>query len=180
MKTLSEVLCVVSQQLKENILCVSSQCVFLITSAVVLSVGPIYQADAATFSVPCDSIQLADAINVANSDIGADTLNLTPNCDYVYVFPETGLNSSSSLPTITSPITINGNLATIRLISAGTTFENKRVSILDIGMDAELKLTELRNRARGLLSLNLILLTISSRGSSGKQVPVLRSRGIVR
>jgi hypothetical protein len=59
--------------------------------------------------IPCDSTALVNAIDEANAHGGA-TLNLTPGCTYTL----TELNNDDNgLPLITSPITINGNRATI-------------------------------------------------------------------
>ncbi|MET7539096.1 hypothetical protein [Streptomyces sp. NPDC005507] len=61
-------------------------------------------ASAATLPVACSETALRTAINTANSTPGGDTLNLRPGCLY---------KLTTELPAITSPVVINGNLATI-------------------------------------------------------------------
>lgn len=63
-----------------------------------------------TINVPCGGqTALVSAINTANSD-GGGRLNLAPGCDYQLTSPDNGENG---LPVIMTPITINGNQATI-------------------------------------------------------------------
>ncbi len=61
-------------------------------------------------NVACSQQALVDAINAANS-AGGGTLNLAHRCDYqLTTSPD---DSQNGLPPITTPITINGNQATV-------------------------------------------------------------------
>jgi len=64
-------------------------------------------------SVPCDADALIGAINVANSDGEADTLDLTAGCTYTLTGVDNGTDGPNGLPSITSEIILNGNGATI-------------------------------------------------------------------
>lgn len=72
---------------------------------------------AATFDVGCGASRaddLIDAINGANNNGQADTINLTAGCAYTLTFVDNSdATGSNGLPRIVSPITINGNGATI-------------------------------------------------------------------
>ncbi len=67
------------------------------------------------FEVACDVDELIDAINEANLVINHDTLELAPDCNYqlTEVFTVSSEGEGNGLPEITTPITINGNDATI-------------------------------------------------------------------
>ncbi|MFE2737150.1 hypothetical protein [Streptomyces sp. NPDC059349] len=65
-------------------------------------------ASAATLPVACSQTALQNAINTANSTPGGDTLNLRAGCLY---------KLTTGLPAITSPVVINGNLATLKRTS---------------------------------------------------------------
>ncbi|MBZ0284805.1 MAG: SH3 domain-containing protein [Anaerolineae bacterium] len=71
---------------------------------------------AATFIIPPgDTPALIAAINAANDEAtnpGLDTIELSPNS--LYLIPPMNPNTANGLPTITSPIAVQGNGATIR------------------------------------------------------------------
>jgi hypothetical protein len=84
---------------------------FLLALALTLAPG----AHAATITVPCDVNALINAITTANTNAGADTLELAANCTYTL----TSVNNTdplgdNGLPKITSEITINARGATIQ------------------------------------------------------------------
>lgn len=72
-------------------------------------------ANAAVIPVPCNTPALIAAINTANANPGADTLNLA-GCLYV-------LDSTTGpLPGITDQLTIHGNGSVIRRAAAAPNF----------------------------------------------------------
>ncbi|MDG4550388.1 MAG: hypothetical protein P9G45_08235, partial [Candidatus Contendobacter sp.] len=80
-------------------------------------------AGAATISVPCDTTQLIAAINTANANGEADTLNLAAGCAYTFTTPDNYWYGPNALPAISSTITIEGNGAIIeRDAGAATPF----------------------------------------------------------
>jgi hypothetical protein len=78
------------------------------------------RSQAAVFNVGCDTEELIAAIDTANGNGEADTLNLTAGCVYSFTDGDAA-NNDSALPRITSEITINGNGATIERSSAAPT-----------------------------------------------------------
>jgi len=81
--------------------------------ALVMMPAPV--AHAATITVPCDVNALINAITTANTNAGADTLELAASCTYTL----TSVNNTdplgdNGLPQITSEITINARGATIQ------------------------------------------------------------------
>lgn len=73
-------------------------------------------AQAATFDLPDGDVAgLIAAINTANTNPGADTINLAPGGTYTLTVVD---NPGNGLPIIFSQITINGNGATIQRSSA--------------------------------------------------------------
>ncbi|MEU6218215.1 right-handed parallel beta-helix repeat-containing protein [Streptomyces sp. NPDC047022] len=77
----------------------------------VVSAAPAY----AITNVGCSTAQLIAAINASNGMVGGDTLALTSYCVYTLA------DSDGTLPTITQPLTIQGNHATIRRDPAAAT-----------------------------------------------------------
>src|SRR5262245_38398387 len=83
-------------------------------------------ADAATFFVPCfgpngGAAGLVNAINMANGNGMADTIELAPLCTYTLTTVNNTTGEPNGLPVITSDITIDGNGATIqRSFAPGT------------------------------------------------------------
>lgn len=77
-------------------------CIGMVTTLAPLALAP--SASAGTHTVACSQTALRTAITAANNTPGTDTLKLTPRCSYTL---------TSELPSITSPIVINGNHATI-------------------------------------------------------------------
>ncbi|GAA1009650.1 hypothetical protein GCM10009564_25520 [Streptomyces thermogriseus] len=77
-------------------------CIGMTATLAPLALAP--SASAKTHTVACSQAALRTAITTANSTPGTDTLKLTARCTYAL---------TSELPSITSPIVINGNHATI-------------------------------------------------------------------
>jgi hypothetical protein len=69
-------------------------------------------------SVPCNEAALRTAVVAANN-AGGGTLDLSPACTYTLTTPASGENG---LAVITTPIRINGNLATITRSSSAAAF----------------------------------------------------------
>lgn len=91
---------------------------------------PSSAARASTNSIGCTPEAMIDAINAANANLDADTLDLTANCTYTF----TEANNSDSegataLPVITSEITINGNNATLARSGAEGTLSFRLVQV---------------------------------------------------
>lgn len=86
-------------------------------------------AHAQTF-VGCSTAELNTAITNANAN-GGDTLFLSPGCDYDYTAAFSGEDAT---PTVTSPITIIGNGATIQRDPAAT----NAFRLFDIGNGGKL------------------------------------------
>lgn len=88
--------------------------------ALVMMPAPV--AHAATITVPCDVNALINAITTANTNAGADTLELAANCVYtVTAVNNTGDRGTNAFPQITSDITLNGHTTTIqRSTNSGT------------------------------------------------------------
>jgi hypothetical protein len=96
----------------------------------------VYRLAAAGIDVPCDADELINAINTANSDSEADTLNLTAGCTYTLT---AAADTTHGLPSITSEIIINGNRATIeRSLTATDDF-----GIFHVAADGYLTLNKL-------------------------------------
>lgn len=77
-------------------------------------------AHGATIAVPCDTAALINAIDVANTTPGADTLQLFEGCVYTLTTSNNNWYGPNGLPAITSDITIVGNGAKIeRSANAG-------------------------------------------------------------
>jgi len=77
---------------------------------------------AATFDVYCNTNALIAAINEANANGVADVINLALGCTYTLKAVDNDTDCPNGLPSITSPITINGNGATIARSPAATEF----------------------------------------------------------
>jgi hypothetical protein len=73
------------------------------------------QAQAAAVDVACAPAALVAAINAANATPEADTLNLKDGCVYTFTSAADidATLGNSALPRITTPVTINGNGATL-------------------------------------------------------------------
>ena len=78
---------------------------------------------ATTFNIPNGDVAgLIAAINAANANPGADIINLAASGTYTLTAVDnTGYYGPTGLPVIVSPITINGNGATILRTSAPST-----------------------------------------------------------
>jgi len=77
---------------------------------------------AATFDVYCNTNALIAAINEANANGVADVINLAPGCTYTLMVMNNDIHCPNGLPSIISPIAINGNGATIARSPAATEF----------------------------------------------------------
>lgn len=92
--------------------------------ALLCALPPAPRAFAAAINIDCDVNQLVNALDTANTNAGADTLELTSNCTYTL----TTVNNTSSefgpngLPVIISDITINGSNATIARDASAAAF----------------------------------------------------------
>lgn len=108
--------------------------------ALLCALPPAPRAFAATINVDCNVNHLVNALDTANTNAGADTLELTLNCTYTL----TTVNNTSSefgpngLPVIVSDITINGNNATIARSDAVSAFR-----IIEVGSGGKLSLNSL-------------------------------------
>lgn len=73
-------------------------------------------------NIGCDVNELIDAINDSNATPALeDTINLSAGCLYELTVVDNATQGNNGLPSITSPIVINGNQATIqRSMAAGT------------------------------------------------------------
>jgi len=93
---------------------------------------------ACTFDVPCDSLELVDAIHKANKNSVDDTLELAPGCTYELTWIEDMSNGNNGLPAIVSNMTINGNGATIKRVENADHFR-----ILQIGAKSTVTINDL-------------------------------------
>ncbi|MEU6218392.1 hypothetical protein ABZ845_12870 [Streptomyces sp. NPDC047022] len=84
-------------------------------TAGVLLAGPCVVPAYAVTSVGCTDADLIAAINASNGMAGGDTLSLASYCVYTLT------DADGTLPTITQPLTVHGNNATIRRDPAATT-----------------------------------------------------------
>lgn len=91
--------------------------------AAVVALVPAQAAQAATLNIPCDTNALINAMNTANANPGADTINLAANCTYTLsrVYDSAGGKGANGLPAVENngALTINGNGATIQRGSSG-------------------------------------------------------------
>ncbi|MEU6576816.1 hypothetical protein [Streptomyces sp. NPDC046805] len=81
--------------------------------ATLASTAPAVPASAATLQVACNEAALRSAIDTANGTAARDTLNLSGGCVY---------RLTGALPDITSPIVINGSVATITRQTGASAF----------------------------------------------------------
>ena len=87
--------------------------------SLLISQALIVPTQAAIIDVNCGDVTgLINAINTANSNIGADEINLNVdaqvNCVYPLTVVDNNTDGANGLPSITTPITINGNQSAIR------------------------------------------------------------------
>ncbi len=92
---------------------------------------------AAEFTPGCDVTQLIADINTANTTPEPDTIILAIGCTYELTSIDNGTDGNNGLPSITTPITINGNDATITRNSADA------FRLLHVAADANLTLNNL-------------------------------------
>ncbi|MEW6185571.1 MAG: hypothetical protein AB1585_07520 [Thermodesulfobacteriota bacterium] len=93
-----------------------------VLAVLLLVLMPVPVGQAATIIVPCDINELIKAINTANENAGAETLELATDCTYTATaIDNTGDRGTNAFPQITSDITINGHNTTIqRSSNSGT------------------------------------------------------------
>ena len=92
----------------------------LLTALVLLVASQAGQA--ANTAVGCDPNALIAAITVANSTPEADELQLSKGCVYTLTARNNSFLRFNGLPTITSPVTIIGNGATIQRAPGAPSF----------------------------------------------------------
>ncbi|MBI4674650.1 MAG: hypothetical protein HY741_23645 [Chloroflexi bacterium] len=145
--------------------------------------GFAHRVDAATINIGCDANELVNAINTANANPDADTLELATSCVYnlTVVDNTDAANGPNGLPVITSDITVNGNGSTITRASSAPAFR-----LVQIDSSATLTLNQLTLTAgdpgmgaggsgwdggairnRGVLALNYSAITSNNAGNGG-------------
>lgn len=100
--------------------------IFFVTVATILTLVMARPMSAATFEIPDGDVAgLAAAINSANANIDADTISLADRGIYTLTAPDLmgGPDGPTGLPSITSPIIVNGNGATIQRSTADGTLD---------------------------------------------------------
>jgi len=137
---------------------------------------------ACTYEVPCDTLELIDAIHKSNSTGASDTLELAQGCVYEIEWIEDMTNGHNGLPTILSEMTINGNGATIIRTSDDLNFRILQVGSKTIATINNLTIenghadgngpTNYEDRGgailnRGILSINSVLITNNYAGYVG-------------
>lgn len=138
----------------------------LTLGALLLFVCSVSNALAASINVGCDVSELKAAIETANDDSAADTLELAPKCTYTLTEVDNSIAYPNGLPVITADITFNGNGATIERSAAE---ETPVFGILQIeqGVNVHINNLTLQNGSsrgggaitnRGLLTLDHTLL----------------------
>ena len=94
----------------------------LLAGSFLLGPAPAQVARAASHACGCgDTAGLISAISAANATPAADTITLTAGCTYQLTGPHNTVDGANGLPSITSPITIAGNGATIVRATASPT-----------------------------------------------------------
>jgi hypothetical protein len=88
----------------------------------------------------CSTEFLVLAINNANTNPGSDTIDLASSCVYELDVVDNTTDGNNGLPSITSPIVINGNGATIR---RGTGAQKSAIRLLHISQGGDLVLNDL-------------------------------------
>ncbi|WP_192909578.1 hypothetical protein [Gandjariella thermophila] len=104
----------------------------LTAAAVTIGLAAVPGVASAQTPVPCSADDLVSAITAANASPTGDTLSLAPNC--VYVLDD----SSGPLPTVTAPISIFGNNATVTRSPSASAFR-----IFDVDTSGTLTLNHL-------------------------------------
>jgi hypothetical protein len=123
-------------------------CLFVIAAllaGLAMGLSPVPVAHAETFDIADgDVTALINAINTANGNSEADTINLAAGGTYTLTAVHNDTNGPNGLPSITSEITINGNGATIQRSSAGGT-PDFRIFHVAAGGDLTLNDVTIRN-----------------------------------
>jgi predicted outer membrane repeat protein len=111
---------------------------FVVALAVAWSWPP--AARAAGIAIPCaDTAALIDGIVTANATPLSDTISLAANCTYQAAAVDNNADGPNAFPSITSPITIQGNGATIR-VSSPTLL----MRVLHVGANGNLTLANVK------------------------------------
>lgn len=136
----------------------------------------------AAVNVPCDAGALIRAIDAANSNEEADTLNLAANCTYVLTTMNNVNDGVNGLPSITSEILIYGNRATIERSDATGTLNFRIFHVSETGNLALYDLSVCNGRAwvdfpgrldgggifnRGMLALSYVTIRDNSGNKGG-------------
>jgi predicted outer membrane repeat protein len=141
-----------SQRRRTNVIGSISMLLFclLFATSFLLGKSPVRVASAASRTVACgNTAGLIDAINDANATLEADTIALTIGCTYQLTGPHNTDEGANGLPSITSPITINGNGATI---ARATTSPTPSFRIFRVAAGGKLTLNNLTVRNGSLQS----------------------------
>lgn len=127
-------------------------------------------ATAATINVGCDVNELVNAINTANTNPGADILELSAGCAYTLttVNNTDPLYGDNGLPVITSEITMHGNGASISGITNEVT---EGFNLLQINDDAVVNLDQLTITKGNSAIRNLGALTVTDSALSDNRQP---------
>jgi hypothetical protein len=110
-----------------------------------MAVMPVTPAHAAVIPVACNVPALIAAINTAEGNGQADTMNLAAGCTYTLTAVDNVTDGPNGLPNVTTQITINGNGAIIE--RAGAT--NFRIFHIAAGGDLTLNDVTIRNGDAG-------------------------------
>ena len=87
-----------------------------------LSTEPAAAQPGNVWSVDCSAPDLVTAFDQADASAASSTINLSAGCAYTFSTPDnTSAEGPNALPVVTVPLTINGNGATLRRSTAGTT-----------------------------------------------------------
>jgi hypothetical protein len=115
--------------------------VLVLVFTLFLGPGTASVVQAANIDVPCDAAALVAAIEAANGNGEADTLNLEAGCTYGLTEVNNNADGPNGLPSITSEIVINGNGATIERSDTSPEFR-----IFHVAAEGNLTLNELTVR----------------------------------
>ena len=88
----------------------------------------------------CSTDFLILAINNANSNPGLDVIDLAPGCVYELDVVDNTIDGNNGLPSVTTPIVINGNGATVR---RGTGAQKSAIRLFHISQGGDLTLNDI-------------------------------------
>lgn len=123
------------------------------------------QTGSLTFDVACSSGELVAAIRKSNefSPNETITLNLEPNCEYIFDDSSAGDDGMSALPTIFSSIIIEGNQSTLKLIKRS---DDPSLRMIHIGDTGSLTLSQITLTTEDPSTLPYIYREIYEKGGS--------------